>query len=94
MHRVQLQFGYNDRLQIYVKEVARVRSFQKKENPIFLKVYARCITYRTRTYAGCINVREHTYTCCRTIGHVFLVSEGIQRMHNRQDAYICRLLYR
>jgi hypothetical protein len=33
MHRVQLQSGYSDRLQIYVKEVAEGQKFSKERKP-------------------------------------------------------------
>jgi hypothetical protein len=33
MHRLQLQFGYNDRLQIYVKEVTKSHKFSSERKP-------------------------------------------------------------
>jgi hypothetical protein len=86
MHRVQLQSGYNDRLQIYVKEVAEGQKFLEKENPSFQKVYAGCVKDRMHTYVGfCIDMAR-TYACCRTTGRVSLVSEGICMFHNRHNA--------
>jgi hypothetical protein len=41
---VQLQSGYSDRVQIYVKEVTKVMSFQEKGNLSFQKAYIGCIT--------------------------------------------------
>jgi hypothetical protein len=35
MHRVQLQFGYNDRLQIYVKEVEEGQKFSEERKTYF-----------------------------------------------------------
>jgi hypothetical protein len=52
---IQLQSGYSDRLQIYVKEVAKGQKFLEERKSYF--------------------------------------SEGIRMLHNRQDAYICRMLY-
>jgi hypothetical protein len=33
MHRVQLQSGYSDRLQIYVKEVTEGQKFSRERKP-------------------------------------------------------------
>jgi hypothetical protein len=33
MHRIQLQFGYSDRLQIYVKEVVEGHKFPEESKP-------------------------------------------------------------
>jgi Ni2+-binding GTPase involved in maturation of urease and hydrogenase len=44
MHRVQLQSGYSDKLQIYVKEVTEGQKFSRKGNPSFQKAYTGCIT--------------------------------------------------
>jgi hypothetical protein len=45
MHRLHLQFGYSDRLQIYVKEVAEGHKFLVEiGNPSFKKAYVGCIT--------------------------------------------------
>jgi hypothetical protein len=73
MHKVQLKYGYSDRLQIYVKKLQRVKSFQEKENPSFHKAYAGCITVWSHTYTSCITDRAHTYACCSTTGHVLVV---------------------
>jgi hypothetical protein len=35
MHRVQLQYGYSDRLQIYVKEATQGQKFSEKRKPYF-----------------------------------------------------------
>jgi hypothetical protein len=70
---IQLQYGYNDMLHIYVKEVAEGQKFSEKENPSFQKVYIGCITDWTHTYTGCCIDRAHTYTCCRTTCSVSLV---------------------
>ena len=55
MHRVQLQSGYSDRLQIYVKEVTEGQNFSSERKPNFQKAYAGYITNRACTYAGCIS---------------------------------------
>jgi hypothetical protein len=62
MHRVQLQTGHSDSLQVDLTEEAKYLSFRKGENHSFLKVYVGYSIDRSCTYVGCSIDMVRTYT--------------------------------